>query len=194
MAFGKDDAEQSVAAAETLRPLLPVGSEAAALSDLLVKKSVWAIGGDGWAYDIGFAGLDHVIAQDVDINILVMDTQCYSNTGGQQSKATPLGAVWSNMPLMASALTAKTRTHGHDLRSCLCGVCFSRSQSCQDYRDFTREKNILGPSLIIAYCPCINHGIRAGMSHAIVEEREAVRMRILAACIITIRWRTRNCR
>ncbi len=172
---GKDDAEQSVAAAETLRPLLPVGSEAAALSDLLVKKSVWAIGGDGWAYDIGFAGLDHVIAQDVDINILVMDTQCYSNTGGQQSKATPLGAVVKYAPdgkrTDRKDLGRMAMTYGH-----VYVASVSLGANPAKTIEILREaEEYPGPSLIIAYCPCINHGIRAGMSHAIVEEREAVR-------------------
>ena len=82
-----------VKAIEASCPDNPAGRKILERADMLPKQSVWAIGGDGWAYDIGFAGLDHVLAQDIDINILVMDTECYSNTGGQVSKATPLGAV-----------------------------------------------------------------------------------------------------
>lgn len=144
-------------------------------ADLLGKKSVWAIGGDGWAYDIGFAGLDHVLAQNIDINLFVMDTECYSNTGGQTSKATPLGAV------MKYAANGK-RTYRKDLGRMMMTygnvyvAQIALGANFQQAIDALIEaESYPGPSIVIAYCPCINHGIRAGMSHTIPEEREAVR-------------------
>lgn len=169
---GRDDADKSVAAAKTLRPLLPKDF---ADADLLVKKSVWAIGGDGWAYDIGFAGLDHVIAQNVNINILVMDTQCYSNTGGQESKATPLGAVVKYAPdgkrTVQKDLGRMAMTYGH-----VYVASMSLGANPAKTIEVMKEAEAYdGPSLLIAYCPCINHGIRSSMSHSIVEEKEAVK-------------------
>ena len=150
-------------------------SEIAADADVLGKKSVWAIGGDGWAYDIGFAGLDHVLAQNLDINILVLDTECYSNTGGQTSKATPLGAV------MKYASDGK-RTYKKDLGRMMMtyGSVYVASVALganfmQTIQALREAEAYPGPSIVIAYCPCINHGIRAGMSHSIVEERLAVK-------------------
>ncbi len=143
-------------------------------ADMLGKKSVWAIGGDGWAYDIGFAGLDHVLASGEDINILVMDTECYSNTGGQTSKATPLGAVTKY------SVDGK-RTFKKDLGRMMMtyGTVYVASVALganfQQTIDAFREAEAYpGPSIIIAYCPCINHGIRAGMGQSIIEERKAV--------------------
>ena len=143
-------------------------------ADMLGKKSIWAIGGDGWAYDIGFAGLDHVLASGEDINILVMDTECYSNTGGQTSNATPLGAVTKYSP-------AGKRTFKKDLGRMMMtyGTVYVASVALganyQQTIDAMREAEAYpGPSIIIAYCPCINHGIRAGMGNSIVEERLAV--------------------
>jgi len=143
-------------------------------ADMLGKKSVWAIGGDGWAYDIGFAGLDHVLASGEDINILVMDTECYSNTGGQTSKATPLGAVTKYSP-------DGKRTFKKDLGRMMMtyGTVYVASVALganyQQTIDAFREAEAYpGPSVVIAYCPCINHGIRAGMGTSIVEERKAV--------------------
>mgnify|MGYP000190471625 CR=1 FL=1 len=143
-------------------------------ADMLGKKSVWAIGGDGWAYDIGFAGLDHVLAQNIDINMLVMDTECYSNTGGQTSKATPLGAV------MKYAAQGK-RTPKKDLGRMMMtygNVYVAQIALGANYMQAItalREAEAYpGPSIVIAYCPCINHGIRSGMGTTIVEERRAV--------------------
>lgn len=143
-------------------------------ADMLGKKSIWAIGGDGWAYDIGFAGLDHVLASGEDINLLVMDTECYSNTGGQTSKATPLGAVTKYSPY-------GKRTFKKDLGRMMMtyGTVYVASVALganyQQTIDAMREAEAYpGPSIIIAYCPCINHGIRAGMGNSIVEERLAV--------------------
>ena len=139
------------------------------------KTCVWAIGGDGWAYDIGFGGLDHVLAQNIDINILVLDTECYSNTGGQTSKATPLSAV------MKYSADGK-RTYKKDLGRMMmtypnvyvASVSLGANMN-QTIKAFTEAEAHPGPSIVIAYCPCINHGIRSGMSHAIVEEKLAVK-------------------
>lgn len=174
------DAAASQSTAEALltaigqNPATPLLASIIADADLLGKKSIWAIGGDGWAYDIGFAGLDHVLAQDTDINMLVMDTECYSNTGGQTSKATPLGAV------MKYAADGK-RTYKKDLGRMMMtyGTVYVASIALganyqQAINAMKEAEEYPGPSIIIAYCPCINHGIRAGMSHSIVEERLAV--------------------
>lgn len=146
-----------------------------AMSDMFAKKSVWAIGGDGWAYDIGFAGLDHVLARNIDLNILVMDTECYSNTGGQMSKATPLGAV------MKYAAAGK-RTFKKDLGRMMMTypnlyvASVALGAGYQQTIDAIAEADAYpGPAVVIAYCPCINHGIRRGMGYSIFEEREAVR-------------------
>lgn len=174
-ASGSASAGAALARAVTSAPDSPACRIIADNADVLAKKSVWAIGGDGWAYDIGFAGLDHVLAQNVDINILVMDTECYSNTGGQTSKATPLGAV------MKYAADGK-RTYKKDLgrmmmtygnvyvASISLGADFSQAIAA-----LTEAEAYPGPSIVIAYCPCINHGIRTGMSHSIVEEKLAVK-------------------
>lgn len=176
-----DSADGSASAGQALLDALssaPAGDLSASIisrADMLAKKSVWAIGGDGWAYDIGFAGLDHVLAQDTDINILVMDTECYSNTGGQTSKATPLGAV------MKYAADGK-RTYKKDLGRMMMtyGNIYVASIAlganyAQAVKALAEAEAYPGPSIVIAYCPCINHGIRAGMSHSIVEEKMAVK-------------------
>lgn len=144
-------------------------------SDMLASKSIWAIGGDGWAYDIGFAGLDHVLAQNVNINILVMDTECYSNTGGQTSKATPLGAVMKyaadGKRTVKKDLGRMMMSYGHVyVASVALGANYQQTISA-----LLEAEAYPGPSIVIAYCPCINHGIRSGMSHTIVEEKLAVR-------------------
>lgn len=144
-------------------------------ADLLGKKSVWSIGGDGWAYDIGFAGLDHVLAQNVDINLFVMDTECYSNTGGQMSKATPLSAV-------AKYAADGKRTFKKDLGRMMmtygniyvASICLGADYQ-QAITALKEAEAYPGPSIVIAYCPCINHGIRIGMGHDIIEERNAVK-------------------
>lgn len=156
-------------------PMTDRVSEMLECSDLFAKKSVWIIGGDGWAYDIGFAGLDHVLAQNVDVNILVMDTECYSNTGGQTSKATPLGST-------AKYSYDGKRTYKKDLGRMMMTYGFVYVASIaiganymQSLRAMEEADAYPGPSIVIAYCPCINHGIRAGMSHSIVEEKLAVK-------------------
>lgn len=148
---------------------------ALALKQRGVDASVWAIGGDGWAYDIGYAGLDHVISQNLNINILVMDTECYSNTGGQMSKATPLGCIAKYAPdgkrTVKKDLGRMAMTYGH----VYVAYISLAANPAQAIKVFQEAEAYDGPSLIIAYCPCINHGIRAGMSHAAVEMREAVK-------------------
>jgi pyruvate-ferredoxin/flavodoxin oxidoreductase len=132
--------------------------ELANRADYLIKKSVWIVGGDGWAYDIGFGGLDHVLAQNHKINVLVLDTEVYSNTGGQQSKATPLGAV-------AKFASAGKRTPKKDLglmamsyRHVYVASVALGAKDAQTVRAFLEAEAHPGPSLIIAYCPCIAHG------------------------------------
>ncbi len=143
-------------------------------SDYLSKKSIWIFGGDGWAYDIGFGGLDHVIAQNQDVNILVFDTEVYSNTGGQASKATPTGAV---AQFAASGKTVKKK----DLAQIAMSygyVYVAQVAMGADYNQclkaFREAESYNGPSIIIAYAPCINHGIKGGMGVSMSEEKKAV--------------------
>ena len=144
------------------------------MSDMLVKKSMWIFGGDGWAYDIGYGGLDHVLAMDEDVNILVMDTEVYSNTGGQSSKATPTGAI-------AKFAAAGKRTKKKDLGLMamsygyvyVAKVCMGADPN-QLLKAITEAEAYHGPSLIIAYAPCINHTIKAGMGKTQAEAKKAV--------------------
>ena len=144
------------------------------LKQYLIKKSFWIIGGDGWAYDIGFGGLDHVIATGEDVNILVLDTEVYSNTGGQASKATPVGAVAkfaaSGMKVRKKSLSAIAMTYGYVY---VAQVSMGASQS-QFFKALKEAEAYPGPSVIIAYSPCIAHGIKTGMSSAEEEEKFAV--------------------
>ena len=142
--------------------------------DFLSKKSQWIFGGDGWAYDIGFGGLDHAIASGRDINIMVFDTEVYSNTGGQASKATNVGAV-------AQFAAGGKEVKQKDLAAI--GMSYGTVYVAQiamgaDYNQaikaLTEAESYPGPSLIIAYAPCITHGIKAGMSKAQTEEKKAV--------------------
>ena len=180
----KDDVEGSKAAAEKIRELLPAAVAAASgelkdtlvtieqNADILVKKSIWIIGGDGWAYDIGYGGLDHVLASGADVNILVLDTEVYSNTGGQASKSTPTGAV-------AKFATAGKKTRKKDLgmMAMSYGYVYVASVAMganynQVLRAMREAESYDGPSLIIAYSPCIEHGIDMSMSAA--ESKKAV--------------------
>ena len=144
------------------------------LRDLLVKKRQWIFGGDGWGYDIGYGGLDHVLAMDEDVNVLVMDTEVYSNTGGQSSKATPTGSV-------AKFAAAGKRTKKKDLGMMamsygyvyVAKVCMGANPA-QLLKAMVEAEAYKGPSLIIAYAPCINHGIKAGMSKVQDEAKRAV--------------------
>ncbi|MFC1771521.1 pyruvate:ferredoxin (flavodoxin) oxidoreductase, partial [Candidatus Margulisiibacteriota bacterium] len=151
-----------------------VAKEILKLQQYLVKKSVWIIGGDGWAYDIGYGGLDHVIATGEDVNLLVLDTEVYSNTGGQASKATPVGAV-------AKFAAAGMRTRKKDLGMMAMSYGYvyvtqvSMGANQAQYLKAIREAEAYpGPSVIIAYSPCINHGIKGGMGKAQAEEKRAV--------------------
>ena len=143
-------------------------------SDYLAKKSMWIFGGDGWAYDIGFGGLDHVIAQNEDVNILVFDTEVYSNTGGQASKSTPTGAVAqfaaAGKQVKKKDLAAIAMSYGY--------VYVAQVAMGADYNQclkaFHEAESYHGPSIIIAYAPCINHGIRKGMGASQAEEKAAV--------------------
>ncbi|HOJ10267.1 MAG TPA: pyruvate:ferredoxin (flavodoxin) oxidoreductase [Clostridiales bacterium] len=142
--------------------------------DFLVKPSVWIIGGDGWAYDIGFGGLDHVLASGDDVNIFVMDTEVYSNTGGQSSKATPAAAVAkfaaSGKRTGKKDLGLIAMTYGHVYVAQI-AMGADMNQTMKAIAEAERYK---GPSLIIAYSPCINHGIKTGMGTSIMEEKKAV--------------------
>ncbi len=143
--------------------------------DCLAKKSMWIFGGDGWAYDIGFGGLDHVIASGKNVNILVFDTEVYSNTGGQASKATPVGSVAqfaaAGKSVKKKDLAAIAMSYGYVyVAQIAMGADFN-----QCIKAFTEAESYNGPSLIIAYAPCINHGIKGGMSIAQLEEDKAVK-------------------
>jgi len=176
---GMNNADKSVEVTNKLMPVLekekaPVAKEILRLKQYLVKKSVWAIGGDGWAYDIGYGGLDHVIASGADINILVLDTEVYSNTGGQASKSTPIGAVAkfaaSGKKIRKKELGLIATTYGYVY---VAHISMGASQS-QTLKAIREAEAYPGPSLIIAYSPCIAHGLRFGMNKASEEEKLAV--------------------
>ena len=143
------------------------------LKQYLVKKSQWIIGGDGWAYDIGYGGLDHVLASNEDVNILVVDTEVYSNTGGQASKSTPTGAVAkfaaSGKPVKKKDLAAIAMSYGHIY---VAQVSMGANQQ-QVLKAIKEAEAHQGPSIIIAYSPCINHGIKKGMSQSQTEMKLA---------------------
>ena len=144
------------------------------LKQYLVKKSQWIFGGDGWAYDIGYGGLDHVLASGADVNVLVMDTEVYSNTGGQASKSTPVGAVAkfaaSGKRIRKKDLGVMAMSYGYVY---VAQVAMGANQA--QYLKAIREAEAYpGPSLIIAYSPCINHGLRASMGKSQQEEKLAV--------------------
>jgi len=173
------DSEANAAATKNLVAALEADGSADANvilkdKDYLAKKSQWIFGGDGWAYDIGYGGLDHVLATGANVNILVFDTEVYSNTGGQSSKATPVGAVAkfaaSGKEVRKKDLAAIAMSYGYvyvaqisqgaDMNQCIKAI-----KEAEAYD---------GPSLIIAYAPCINHGIKGGMKIAQTEEKNAV--------------------
>ncbi|MFO7882038.1 MAG: 4Fe-4S double cluster binding domain-containing protein, partial [Kosmotogaceae bacterium] len=142
--------------------------------DFLIKKSIWSFGGDGWAYDIGYGGLDHVLASGEDINVMVFDTEVYSNTGGQASKASPTAAV---AKFAASGKKTKKKDLGLMAMSYgyvyVAQVAMGANQN-QFMKALTEAESYKGPSIIIAYSPCINHGIKAGMGKSQSREKEAV--------------------
>ncbi len=179
---GKDDADASKAATAELLPMIEKGAETGCeacaklkeLSHYLVKRSQWIIGGDGASYDIGYGGLDHVIASGEDVNILVLDTEVYSNTGGQSSKATPLGAIAkfaaSGKRVRKKDLGMIATTYGYVY---VAQIAMGADQA-QCLKAIREAEAYPGPSIIIAYAPCINHGLKKGMGKAQAEEAAAV--------------------
>jgi pyruvate-ferredoxin/flavodoxin oxidoreductase len=176
-----DDPAETRAVSDALKAALAETKEANAdvkflqeRTDALVKKSMWMYGGDGWAYDIGYGGLDHVLASGIDVNIVVVDTEVYSNTGGQSSKATPIGAVaqFAN----AGKATAKkdlgriAMTYGN-VYVAQVALGANPNHLITALKEAEKHK---GPSLIIAYAPCINHGLVSGMGKVQNEEKLAV--------------------
>ena len=179
---GKDDADASKAAAAKLNPMIeecaakgcPTCAKLKELAHYLVKRSQWIIGGDGASYDIGYGGLDHVIASGEDVNILVLDTEVYSNTGGQSSKATPLGAIAkfaaSGKRVRKKDLGMIATTYGYVY---VAQIAMGADQA-QCLKAIREAEAYPGPSIIIAYAPCINHGLKKGMGKAQAEEAAAV--------------------
>ena len=169
----REATDRLVAALGTIRDN-PTAAKILKDKSYLAKKSVWILGGDGWAYDIGYGGLDHVAASGMDVNVLIFDTEVYSNTGGQSSKSTPAGAV-------AQFAAAGKATKKKDLAGMLMSygyVYVAQVAMGSDYNQcikaFTEAESYHGPSVIIAYAPCINHGIRGGMGISQTEEKKAV--------------------
>ena len=177
--INREKAAESKVASEKVMAALknethPIAQDIISLEQYLIKKSVWIMGGDGWAYDIGFGGLDHVLASGEDVNVLVVDTEVYSNTGGQSSKSTPIAAI-------AKFAASGKRTRKKDLGMIamsygyvyVAQVAMGSSQN-QFLKALKEAESYQGPSLIIAYSPCINHGLRAGMGQSQLEEELAV--------------------
>ena len=175
-----EDAEGSRIHGDRIKKLLAdysgngVLGEIKGMADLLTKKSIWIFGGDGWAYDIGYGGLDHVLASGKNVNILVLDTEVYSNTGGQSSKATPTGSV-------AQFAASGKKTGKKDLgrMAMTYGYVYVASVSMgankqQFLKAVLEAEQYPGPSLIICYAPCINQGIRKGMGKTQLEAKLAV--------------------
>ena len=177
----KDNTERSIELEAQITPIVKANAdkceickEIASLSRYLIKKSQWIIGGDGASYDIGFGGLDHVLASGKNVNILVLDTEVYSNTGGQASKATPVGAI-------AKFAAAGKRVRKKDLGLIAstygyvyCAQVAMGADQAQTLKAIREAEAYDGPSIIIAYAPCINHGLKAGMGKAQAEEAAAV--------------------
>ena len=155
-------------------PEISAAQQLAELTGYLVKRSQWIIGGDGASYDIGYGGLDHVIASGKDVNILVLDTEVYSNTGGQSSKSTPVGAI-----AKFAAAGKRVRKKDLGLMATTYGYVYVAqiamgADQAQTLRAIREAEAYPGPSLIIAYSPCINHGLKAGMGKSQTEEKQAV--------------------
>ncbi|MBK5240364.1 pyruvate:ferredoxin (flavodoxin) oxidoreductase [Clostridium sp.] len=177
----KDDSEGSKTAASKLLPLLTAEKDSSealkeifSKKDHLIKKSQWIFGGDGWAYDIGYGGVDHVLASGEDVNIFVMDTEVYSNTGGQASKSTPTAAV-----AKFAATGKRTKKKDLGMMAMSYGYVYvaqiamgaDKNQTLKAIKEAEAYK---GPSLIIAYAPCINHGLKVGMGCTQLETKRAV--------------------
>ena len=175
--YSNGDATKRIA--EQLIPLLeasecPTAKKLLEKKDHFVKKSFWAFGGDGWAYDIGYGGLDHVLASGEDINIMVFDTEVYSNTGGQSSKATPAAAI-----AKFAASGKKTKKKDLGMMAMSYGYVYVAqiamgADMAQTLKAIKEAEAYPGPSLIIAYATCINHGVKAGMNNAMTEMKNAV--------------------
>ncbi len=175
----KEDGDKSVYATNALLPILEKDKSAVAkeildLKQYLIKKSVWIIGGDGWAYDIGYGGLDHVLASGENVNVLVLDTEVYSNTGGQSSKSSARGSVakftTSGKTIGKKDLGRMAMTYGYVY---VAQVAIGANQA-QFLKVLAEAEAYQGPSLIIAYAPCIAHGIKGGMENMISQEKLAV--------------------
>ena len=170
----RERADKLIALLEPVATKAPALAEILANKDFLVKRSHWIFGGDGWAYDIGFGGLDHVLASNEDINVLVFDTEVYSNTGGQSSKSTPTAAI---AKFAASGKRTKKKDLGMIAMSY--GYVYVAQISMgadknQTLKAIAEAEAYPGPSLIIAYAPCINHGLKAGMGNSQLEAKKAV--------------------
>ena len=176
------DAEKTKELAEKIIPMVEAAKDKcnhckqiADLQQYLVKRSQWIIGGDGASYDIGYGGLDHVIASGKDVNILVLDTEVYSNTGGQSSKATPVGAI-----AKFAAAGKRVRKKDLGLMATTYGYVYVAqiamgADQAQTLKAIREAEAYPGPSLIIAYAPCINHGLKLGMGKSQAEEEKAVK-------------------
>ena len=179
---GREDAKLSREAGDKLKPMIaeaakqgcPTCQELQGLAQYLTKRSQWIIGGDGASYDIGYGGLDHALSTGQDINILVLDTEVYSNTGGQASKATPIGAIAqfaaSGKRITKKDLGLMQTTYGYVY---VAQVAMG-ADNAQCLKAFREAEAYHGPSLVIAYAPCINHGLKAGMGRSQNEELRAV--------------------
>ncbi|HEY3390600.1 MAG TPA: thiamine pyrophosphate-dependent enzyme, partial [Prolixibacteraceae bacterium] len=175
---GRDNAAASEVASKKVLDVLKgnnakYAQEILSLSQYLIKKSIWIFGGDGWAYDIGYGGLDHVLASGKDVNVLVLDTEVYSNTGGQASKSTPVGAVAkfaaSGKRIRKKDLGAISMTYGYVY---VAQIAMGANQA-QCLKTMREAEAYPGPSLVIAYAPCISHGLRS-MGRTQEEEKLAV--------------------
>ena len=152
-----------------------VPKELVELKEYITSRSIWMIGGDGWAYDIGFGGIDHILASNDDVNILILDTQVYSNTGGQSSKASPIGSI-------AAFATSGKANHRKDLARIALSyphVYVAQvnlgANPVQLIKAFNEAESYKGPSIIIAYAPCIAHGIKGGLENCIENEKLATK-------------------
>ena len=174
-----NDGDKTLAASDKMSAALavdpaPVAKEILGMEPYFPKKSQWIFGGDGWAYDIGYGGLDHVLASGHNVNVLVLDTEVYSNTGGQSSKSTPVGAVAkfaaSGKRVRKKDLGAMAMSYGYVY---VAQVAMGANQA-QYLKALKEAEAYDGPSLIIAYAPCINHGLKASMGKSQAEEKKAV--------------------
>jgi pyruvate-ferredoxin/flavodoxin oxidoreductase len=174
------DQDASKAASDKVLPLLEqvndsLAKELLELKDYFVKKSIWIFGGDGWAYDIGYGGLDHVLASGEDVNILVMDTEVYSNTGGQASKASPTASVakfaFAGKANRKKDLGLIATTYGYVY---VAQVAMGANPA-QFFKALKEAESYKGPSIIIAYSPCIAHGIKGGMAKSQAQQKDAVK-------------------